>query len=90
MEDKMLSIPYVVYEGEQARHERTIKRLIIILAMTVVLLFASNAIWVYMWNQFEYIDSQEEVTVDATDGIANYIGNDGTINNGTDKSEETD
>ena len=45
-------VPYIVFEGEMARHERT-------------------------------IISGEAVSVDSRDaGIANYIGEDGTINNG--------
>lgn len=89
MEDN--KVPYIVYEGEQARHERIIKRLIIALLICIGLIFASNMAWLYAWNQFEYIATEEDVTVDAKDGIANYIGNDGRIvNNGEDSGEAED
>ena len=85
--DEKLSVPYVVYEGEQARHERTVKKLIVALIIAICMIFASNAIWLYAWNQFEYVDAEETVSVDAKDGIANYIGNSGVINNGEDSSK---
>lgn len=47
------SVPYIVYEGEQARNERHIKRLIIALVATVLLLFASNAIWIWYMSGFD-------------------------------------
>ena len=44
-------VPFIVYEGTIARFERTIKRLIILVGITILLLFASNAIWIYEWKQ---------------------------------------
>lgn len=83
MEDK--NIPYIVYEGTVARFERTIKRLIILVGITILLLFASNALWVYEWNQYDYKD----ITVDSQDGgNANYIGASGVINNGESKGKQ--
>lgn len=79
MEDN--KVPYIVYEGAIARFERTVRRLIIVLAVTILLLFASNALWIYEWNQYDYSD----VTVDSQDGgNANYMGAgaSGVINNG--------
>lgn len=79
-------VPYLVYEATQARNERTIKRLITALIIAIALIFASNAIWLYAWLQYDYIS--EDITVDSQDGgNANYIGHDGDINNGTSESE---
>lgn len=58
-------VPYIVYEGEMARQERHIKRLIIMLAIMLVLFFASNMAWLYVWNQYEYVD-ETETTIKAT------------------------
>lgn len=80
-------VPFIVYEGTIARFERTVRRLIIVLAVTILLLFASNAIWIYEWNQYDYSD----VTVDSQDGgNANYMGAgaSGVINNGEGKSKD--
>lgn len=79
-------VPYLIYEATQARNERSIKRLVIALIIAIVLMFVSNAIWIYAWLQYDYIS--EDITVDSQDGgNANYIGHDGDINNGTSESE---
>ncbi len=79
-------IPFVVFESSMARQERTIKRLIIALIILIALTFTSNALWLMVWSSYDY--TSEEVSVDGTDGIANYIGNDGDINNGESDSKE--
>lgn len=79
-------VPYIVHEGEVARLERTIKRFVIIIVTTIVLLFASNALWLYAWCQYDYTsDETQYVKVDGKEGSANYIGHDGDIN-GSDNS----
>ena len=75
-------VPYHVFEGQMARNERSIKRLIIALIIAVILIFATNMAWLYAWNLYDY--STETVEIDSGEGIANYIGNDGEINNGED------
>lgn len=47
-------IPYIAYEAECARHERTVRRLVWIIVICIVLIFASNAAWLYAWNQYDY------------------------------------
>lgn len=85
MEDKQM-IPFVVMESVTARNERTIRNLITAVVITVILLFASNAIWVYEWTRYDY--SSESVDLNADNGTANYIGESGDISYGMDKSEE--
>lgn len=85
------NVPYVVYESAQARNERDKKRLLIALIISVVLVFISNAIWLWAWMQYDYVS--EEVIVDSADGgNANYIGQNGDINNygeGSSASEDS-
>lgn len=94
MEDKNTSVPYIVYESEAARHERTVKRLITVILITICLLVATNLAWLYVFNQYD-IDS-EVVTVEGQDSAnANYMGAEasGVINNageGTSKTKEND
>lgn len=86
------SVPYVVHESTVARMERIIKRQWIALIVAIVLIFGSNAIWIYCWMQYDYTSTTEEIIVeqDAKDGgNANYIGNDGDIVNGISESEDT-
>lgn len=73
-------IPYIAYESEMARHERTIKRLLIALIVAIVMLFASNVAWLFFFNQFDYASSSVSQGTEAGDN--SYIGEDGTINNG--------
>ena len=80
--DEIKDIPYVVYESTVARFERIIKRLVI--ALIVVALI--NVVWIYAWMQYDY--SGEEITVEGTDGIANYIGGSGGIINGKSSGAE--
>jgi flagellar basal body-associated protein FliL len=77
-------IPYIAFEGQMARNERTMKRLIIVLIVTIVLMALTNAMWLYAWTMYDYADDEasQEVTLESTDGNANYIGNDGDITNG--------
>lgn len=83
------SVPYIVYESAQARHERSSKRMLVALVISIILLFVSNLVWLYAWFSYDY--TSEVITVEsAADGDANYIGNDGDIyNNGESGSEET-
>ena len=81
------TVPYIVHESAEARHERTEKRMIVALIMAIVLLFVSNAVWLWAWLQYDY--SSEEYTVDMdAGGIATYVGEDGDINYGAYPSDE--
>lgn len=84
MEDR--HIPYYVYEGTMARFERTIKRLGWLLVIALLFFFLSNIAWLYVWNQYDYSSYEDNVTIDGGRGIANYIGNNGDIDNGTNYS----
>ena len=81
----MEQIPYIVYEQAEVRHERTIKRLIAALIIAIV---ASNGAWLYCWMQYDYVETETSVELESDEGNANYIGNNGVINNG--KSEGND
>lgn len=59
--------------------ERTIKRLWILIIILVLLLFGTNAAWIYYESSF----AEEVVTVEqeSETGYNNYVGNDGFIVN---------
>lgn len=65
MNDEKMYVPYIVYEGEMARQERHVKRLVVMLALMLMLFFASNMAWLYVWNQYEYVEETETTTIDA-------------------------
>lgn len=75
MED-MKNVPFVVYESAMTRNERSFKRLIIALIVTIVLLFLTNIAWLFYFNQYEFTTTDTDVTVDGKQGTANYIGED--------------
>jgi len=77
----MEQIPYIVYEQSETRHERTVKKLILALIIAIILMFASNGLWLYCWMQYDY-STESSVEVESEDGNANYIGNNGVISNG--------
>lgn len=75
------------YDLAVAVCERTTKRLWIALILAIIMIFASNAGWLIAWYSYDY-SSEETVTIDGKDGVANYIGNDGDIMNGEDYSSQ--
>lgn len=87
MEDK--SVPYIVYEGTMARFERTVKKLIIVIVIMALALFATNMAWLYAWNLYDY-ESTNIVVDGESKGNANYLGAgaSGVINNGESDSTE--
>lgn len=85
---KLANIPYIVHEDTVTHLVKVIKWLIVALCISVLLMAASNLAWLYVFNSYDYVDGDSEtITVDSEDGNANYIGNDGDINNGTSDSK---
>ena len=80
MEEKK-TIPYIAYESALARLERQSKRFFIALVIAILLMVITNGLWLYAWNQYDYLNTSVTKTVDvnAKDGVANYIGNNGNI-----------
>ena len=89
-----VSIPYFVHEGDMDRMDRTNKRLIVALVLTIVLMFVTNAIWLYEWMQYDYVAEDEYTsTTYEQDGTGtNIMGNHNEVNNGTESNnnEETE
>ena len=99
MDDKINTppVPYIVYDEEQARNERNIKRLVIALIISICLIFATNALWLYCWFQYDYVGEEtiettetKDVLVNADNGVANYVGHNGDIVNGKHPSNDND
>ncbi len=77
MAKEPVSVPYVVYRDAMTHDRWAIRGLIIALLITIFLLFTSNAIWLYYWNQYDYANEETVTTVDSDgDGIATFIGGD--------------
>lgn len=83
------TIPYIAYESEMARHERTVKRLIVSLVLTILLLVISNVCWLYAWCQFEYVDETTTTTTVTQDGKGQNVYGDGNnLNDGSENSSK--
>jgi hypothetical protein len=72
-------VPYIVYESEAARHERTVKRLITALLISILLIVGSNLAWLWVWNQYDF--SSESYSVETDDTInTNLLGANASVN----------
>lgn len=76
--DNRAVVSFAAFESAMLRAERANKRLWFIVLLLIVLLFGTNAAWLYYESSFEDI----EVTQENEGGFNNFIGNDGDIYNG--------
>lgn len=86
-------ISYYDHEHEMARMERMIKRLTQIIIICVALIFASNALWLYYWNQYdyEYVGAEENTYSYNQDGVGvNIIGTHNEVANGAETNDSKD
>lgn len=72
------TVPYIVHEGMMARAERTAKRLWITILLLIVLLFGSNAGWIWYESQFE--ETTTTIEAEADDGCNAVANNNGMVN----------
>ena len=70
-------VPYIVHEGDMARMERINKRLWIVVIMLILLLIASNTVWLMYESQFT-----DEKTTEVTQELDTGGGGDAIINDG--------
>ena len=63
-QERIATVPFFVHEAQQSRSEKTIKKLIIALVITIILLFLNNALWLWAWVKYDY--SSEETTEEIT------------------------
>ena len=69
-----------VYEGAQARLERSNKRLWILAIILIAALILSNVAWIVYESQYQVVqETTTTVEQDNENGYNNYIGNDGDI-----------
>jgi hypothetical protein len=85
MEEQM-TVPYIVYESAMARSERHIKRLVIALIVSVVMIVASNLAWLYVWNSYEYVGDSTTYSQDG-EGV-NIIGDENKYESDDNKEDQ--
>ena len=73
-------VPFAAHESEMARNERTVKRLVYVIVLLIVLLFGSNAAWLYYESQFETVETTTETyEAIADDGGNAVVNSDGSV-----------
>lgn len=89
--EMQLTVPYIMHEAAQARAERTIKRLtigiIVVSILSIIIAFLTGYFIDKGWRDY-FSECEIESYSLSTDngGNANYIGQDGDIYNGENKS----
>lgn len=80
----------IAFERMQSKDERNDKWRNIIIILLILLLVATNIMWLIAWNSYDYVDDYTTVEADDNSDI-NYIGHNGDINNGrSDNTQETE
>lgn len=88
MEEKKIILTIGAFESMQARNYCVIHRLIAVIIIQAIII----GFLIYNELQYSYDDTltttTDTITVDSEgNGVANYIGNDGEINNGKNNSD---
>lgn len=74
-----MQIDYIVHESQMARMERIIKRLWILAIILIVLLFGSNAAWIWYENQWvDEVTETVETTADNGNAYGTIVSGDGS------------
>ena len=70
-------VTYLAFESMKATMERTVKRLWVLVLVLIMLLFGTNAAWLYYESQWEVFETHIEAEQTADGGGSNYaIGGD--------------
>ena len=72
--DDLTMIPYFAHEGEVTRLERINKRWFIAFLIVLVMLFVTNAGWIYYESQFVEVATTVTQDVDSGEGTALVSG----------------
>lgn len=83
-------VPYIAFESAQARSERMAHRLIVALVLAVIMLFASNAAWLYVWQQYDYCGETTTTTYQQDGEGLNIIGDNNHVAEENSDSEAQD
>ena len=76
----------IAFERMQSKDERNDRWRNIIIILLILLLVATNIMWLVAWNSYDYVDDYTAVEAD-DDSDINYIGHNGDIDNGTNESD---
>lgn len=72
-------VSYAAFEGMKATMERTIRRLWILALVLIVLLFGTNAAWIYYESQWEVTETTEVSQDVNTENGSAYVAGIGSV-----------
>ena len=81
------NIPYIAHEADMARMERIIKRLWILLIISLVALVGTNVAWIVYELQYQTVEVAQEV--DTGEGNA-FVAGYGDVNYGESQADSQD
>lgn len=70
----MERVPYVVYESAVTRHDKQQKRLVIALIIAIILMFASNGMWLAYINQYDFSSTTTSIEAEQDSHGVNIVG----------------
>ena len=90
--EEQITVPYIVYESAMARSERHIRRLVIALIISIVMIVVTNIAWLYVWNSYEYVSEETTYSQDGEGvniiGDRNNYGTEGNVQEEIPQEEE--
>ena len=84
----LATIPFIVYESAVEKADRQHRRLVVVIIVLIALLFASNAIWLYAWLQYDYVEEYEITAEQDGEGV-NIVGG-GDVQYGAESQNQED
>ena len=64
----------IAFERMQSKDERNDRWRNIIIILLIVLLVATNAMWLWAWNQYDYVADDYSIEADQDGGGVNIVG----------------
>jgi len=72
------TLPILVYENSEIRHERKEKRLLYVIVSLILAITLTNALWLWGWFSYDYIST--ETTYEQDGSGTNIIGDENEVN----------
>ena len=71
--DELKNYTFNAFESAITRYEKIIHRLIVVVVLSLIMLFVSNAVWIYAWKQLDFADN---TVINNTEGTTSFVGGD--------------
>lgn len=81
-------VSLISVESERAAHERTVKRLLVVIAILIVSAFSVIGFMFYEFIQFDYVDEKIETIYQQDGEGTNIIGDNNAVDNKVDNGAE--